>query len=118
MDEATGTGGPQVNETEEPRSPEEIRSDIKETREDLGDTAEALAGKADVKAQAKAKFEGLKQTAQEKTRQFTAKAKDGSPESASAGAEQVSAMAKENPVPVAIGAALIGGVVIGWLLSK
>ena len=39
--------------TSETRSPEEIRRDIEETRGELGDTVEALAAKADVKAQAK-----------------------------------------------------------------
>ena len=57
MDEAARTSGSEVDEQEQ-RSPEEIRRDIEETREDLGDTVEALAQKADVKGQAKAKFEG------------------------------------------------------------
>jgi hypothetical protein len=33
--------------------PDELRTDIERTREDLGDTVAALAGKADVKARAK-----------------------------------------------------------------
>jgi hypothetical protein len=43
-----------VNDTEQ-RSPEEIRDDIEQTREELGDTAAAVAEKADVKKQAKAR---------------------------------------------------------------
>jgi ElaB/YqjD/DUF883 family membrane-anchored ribosome-binding protein len=117
VDETARTGSEEVNEPQ-PRSPEEIRRDIKETREELGDTAEALAGKADVKGQTKAKIEGVKQTAQEKTQQFASKAKDAAPDSAGAGAQQVSTMAQENPIPIAIGAAFVGGVVIGWLLSR
>ncbi len=42
---------------EEPKTPAEIRAEIDQTREELGDTVEALAEKTDVKAQAKAKDE-------------------------------------------------------------
>lgn len=91
MDEAARPGSSQVGEQDQ-RSPEEIRRDIEETREDLGDTAEALAQKADVKGQAKAKVEGVKQSAQEK--------------------------AQENPVPLAVGGAFLAGVVVGWLLTR
>ena len=45
----------------EERSPEQIRADIDATREELGDTVEALAEKTDVKAQAKAKVEDVKE---------------------------------------------------------
>ena len=50
----------------ETRQPEEIRSDIEETREQLGETVEALAAKADVKGQAKAKVEDVKTQVREK----------------------------------------------------
>ncbi|WP_202638140.1 DUF3618 domain-containing protein [Bailinhaonella thermotolerans] len=39
----------------EPESPDEIRRDIAETRDELGDTVEALAGRADVKGRASRK---------------------------------------------------------------
>jgi ElaB/YqjD/DUF883 family membrane-anchored ribosome-binding protein len=117
VDETARTGSKEVNQDER-RSPEEIQRDIEETREELGDTTEALAQKADVKAQAKAKVEGLKQTAQQRKEEFTAKAKDAAPDSASAGTQQVAALAQENPVPLAIGAAFTAGVVVGWILSR
>jgi len=117
VDEAARTSSSQVEEQEQ-RSPEEIRRDIEDTREDLGDTAEALAQKADVKGQAKAKFEGIKQSAQEKTQEYTSKAKEAAPDSAGAGAQQVSTIAQENPVPLAVGGAFLAGVVIGWILSR
>ena len=133
MDEAARTSGSQVNDqpagSEEPRSPEEIRHDIEQTREDLGDTAEALAQKADVKGQAKAKVEDVKQSAwqkvqdakegaQQKTQEFGTKAKEATPDSAGAGASQVASVAQENPVPLAVGAAFVAGVMIGWILSR
>ena len=47
----------------EQRTPEEIERDIARTREQLGDTAEALAAKADVKAHAQEKVAEVKQQA-------------------------------------------------------
>ena len=44
----------EANGEAEQRTPEEIRADIEATSEELGDTAAALADKADVKGQAKA----------------------------------------------------------------
>ncbi len=41
----------------EPTDPDQLRGEIADAREDLGDTVEALAAKADVKAQAKAKVD-------------------------------------------------------------
>jgi ElaB/YqjD/DUF883 family membrane-anchored ribosome-binding protein len=117
MDEATRTGGTPMTE-QEPRSPEEIRDDIEQTRDELGDTAEALAQKADVKGQAKAKVQEVKESAQQKAQEFGAKAKDATPETAGAGASQVASVAQENPVPVAIGAAFLAGVIVGWILTR
>jgi ElaB/YqjD/DUF883 family membrane-anchored ribosome-binding protein len=115
MDEAPRTEGSRmINEERtqaEPRPPAEIQRDIEETREELGDTAEALAQKADVKGQAKARAEDIRQRAQEKLRQST-------PESASAGASQVATTARENPMPVAVASAFAAGVVVGWLLAR
>ena len=48
------------------RQPEEIRHEIEETREQLGETVEALAAKADVKGQAKAKVEDVKEQVRSK----------------------------------------------------
>jgi ElaB/YqjD/DUF883 family membrane-anchored ribosome-binding protein len=113
----------------EQKNPEEIREDIAEAREQLGDTVEALASKADVKGQAKAKVESAKVGAQEKlgsakeSAQQTAdrlasKAKEAAPESFGAGAQQVAGSAQENPVPIAIAAAFAAGVMVGWILSR
>ena len=66
MDEATRTSGPQVEGEQDQRSPEEIRSYIKQTREELGDTVEELAAKTDVKAHAQAKADEIKQSAADK----------------------------------------------------
>jgi hypothetical protein len=66
VDEATRTSGPEVEGQQDQRSPEEIRADIKQTREELGDTVEELAAKTDVKAKAQEKADEIKQTASDK----------------------------------------------------
>ncbi len=50
---------------EESREPEEIREDIEQTREELGETVAAMTEKTDVKKQAQAKAQELKGIAQE-----------------------------------------------------
>ncbi len=95
------------------KSPEELRQDIEETRQQLGDTVEALAEKTDVKAQAKRRIDSLKGTARQKQEQAKAKAKAAAPESAGAGAQQVVGAAKQNPVPVATAGAFVAGFLLG-----
>ncbi len=113
----------------ESQTPEEIRADIEQTQQQLGDTVEALAHKTDVKAQASARIDAAKTSAQEKvqgiqesvqqTREdLFAKVKQGTPESAGAGAQQVSAAVQDKPVPFAAGGAFAAGVLIGWLLGR
>jgi len=51
MAEDTSQVGAPVDE--EPKSPEQIRREIEDTRQDLGDTAAALAEKTDVKTDRK-----------------------------------------------------------------
>jgi len=95
VDEGTRQGSPAV---EEAKSPEEIRADIDQTRVELGDTVEALGRKTDVKGQAREKVESIKQRASAAT-----------PSSA----HEAGAVAKRNPLPFAIGAAVTVGFLIG-----
>jgi ElaB/YqjD/DUF883 family membrane-anchored ribosome-binding protein len=112
-----------VSETQE-RSPEEIREDIEQTREELGETAAAAAEKADVKKQAKkkvsgakdkatAKIEEVKQTATAKKEEVTDKTGQATPDSAQDVVQRVQQFAQENPVPLAVGGALLVGYVVG-----
>ncbi|MFE9928486.1 DUF3618 domain-containing protein [Streptomyces sp. NPDC005533] len=48
-------------------TPEELREQVEHTRDELGQTIEALAAKADVKAQAKERTAAVKEQAAEKT---------------------------------------------------
>ena len=100
MDEATRTSRSPVGDERDTRSPEEIRADIAETRDDLGDTVEALAAKTDVKGQAKAKVESVKEKVSGAT--------DGS----------VKETATDNPVPTAAIGAFLGGVLVGFILAR
>jgi ElaB/YqjD/DUF883 family membrane-anchored ribosome-binding protein len=120
----------------EPRTPQQIRHDIEETREELGETAAALAEKADVKAQAKAKVEEkrkeLRAKVGEKREELRTRAAGArgaadqrNPDSAdSTGAQaqvavsQVASTARERPVPFAATAGFAGGLLLGWLLGR
>ena len=46
-------------------TPEQIRAEIEQTQQELGDTVEALAHKTDVKAQASARIDAAKESIQE-----------------------------------------------------
>jgi hypothetical protein len=74
-----------------------LREEIKQTRADLGETVQALAAKADVKARAREQVEQTKQRAR-------------------AQVHEASEKVRRNPVPVAAvlvaGAALVGIILI------
>ncbi len=92
----------------ETREPQEIKADIEATREDLGDTVEALAEKTDVKAQAKKKATETKEQAQAKVDQATSSAKST--------ASELPDRIKSNPVPFA--AAAVGVLAAVWVLRR
>lgn len=122
MDQAASEGRSAMSSAEESaeqqKSPEELREEIKETREELGDTVEALAEKTDVKAQTKDRLAAIKATAQEKKDEFVSKGRQATPESASAGAQQVASKVQRKPVPFAAGGAFAAGVLVGWLVAR
>ena len=57
MGQDPGTGSAAVTDNQDP---EQIQSEIEQTREELGDTVEALAQKTDVKTQVKQKLDDTK----------------------------------------------------------
>jgi ElaB/YqjD/DUF883 family membrane-anchored ribosome-binding protein len=101
------------DDAQETRTPDEIRSDIDDTREEVGDTVEALAAKTDVKTQARERIEAIKGNVRAKADQAKAKAQSTTPESAQQGGEQLVAKVRENPIPVAFGAAVLVAFLIG-----
>lgn len=112
MDEAARTGGSPVS-TQSDRSAEEIRADIDQTREEVGDTVEALAAKTDVKGQAQQRVDAIKSRLEHKREQLTSKAKESTPQSAQEGGQQVVTKVKEHPGPVVVGAAVVLAFLIG-----
>jgi ElaB/YqjD/DUF883 family membrane-anchored ribosome-binding protein len=123
MDEATSEGRPTVSppaeeSADQQKSPEELREDIEQTREQLGDTVEALAEKSDVKAQARQRISAVKDAAQQKKNEYVSKAKESTPDSASAGAQQAAATVRQKPVPLIAAGAFAAGLLIGRLLAR
>jgi hypothetical protein len=94
--------------------PAELREEIAHTREELGETVEALAAKTDITGQAKRKLHETKATVSEKADEVIGKVKGATPEAAAAAAGQATAKAQRNPVPVA----LIGAFAAGFLLGR
>lgn len=100
------------------KSPEEIRVEIEQSREDLGDTVEALAAKADVKGQAKDRITSIKDAAQHKKDEFSSRAREATPDSAGAGAQQIASTVKRKPLPFTALAAFAVGLLIGRLFGR
>jgi hypothetical protein len=111
MGQDEGTVGASV---EGSRDPEEIRREIEATRQELGDTVEALAAKADVKARARERYATTKASMADKAGALRSKARETSPDGVSSGAAQVSQKAKENPVPLG----LAGMFAVGFLAGR
>ena len=91
------------------QEPGEIRQDIEQTRERMGDTVEALGYKTDVPARAK-------EAVSSRVDSVKSKVSGSTPDSGDVkrGARQAAGVAQENPLGLVIGAAAIG--FIGGLL--
>jgi hypothetical protein len=139
MGQDPGEVGAQQLGDESQKSPEQLRAEIQETREDLGDTVEALAAKTDVKARARERADEMKRAALLKKEELRSKVKPSSSAgdsgaavgepavlpaggaSASGGGSavpQLKGIVQKNPVPTAAVAAFIGGVAFGRLISR
>jgi ElaB/YqjD/DUF883 family membrane-anchored ribosome-binding protein len=100
------------------RGPEEIRADIEETREQLGETVEALAAKADVKGQAKAKVDDTKERFKRTAGDAKEKISHASPDQAKGAAAGAASTAKQRPLPFAAAGAFAAGLVVGLLIAR
>lgn len=114
MGKDPGTGSSAVTSAQDP---EQIQREIERTREELGDTVEALAQKTDVKAQANQKIDKTRASVLEKKKQLLGKAREGSPDGA-AMATQASQKARENPLPVAAASAFAFGFLAGRITKR
>jgi ElaB/YqjD/DUF883 family membrane-anchored ribosome-binding protein len=100
------------------REPDQIRADIEGTREQLGETVEALAEKADVKHQARLKVDETKGRFRHKAEDAKAKISSASPDQAKGAATGAASTAKEKPLPFAVAGAFAAGLVIGLLWAR
>jgi cobalamin biosynthesis protein CobT len=89
----------QEDQPEQPTDPDQLRGEIAEAREELGETVEALAAKADVKGRAQDKTYEQKARARAKLNEVT---------------EQV----KEKPAPVAAVVGIVGALLLLVLLRR
>jgi hypothetical protein len=110
-----GTVGAAVEGT---RDPEEIRREIEASRQELGDTVEALAAKADVKSRARERIGQTKESVAQKTEQLRSKARQSSPDGVASTAAQASRKAQENPVPLGLAGAFAAGFLVGRLVRR
>lgn len=91
----------------------QLRRDIAQTREELGETVAALAEKTDVKTRAKQKAQDVKQTALRKTNELAGKAQGASPDGMSGAGQRLATIVRENPIPAYVAGALAVGYVLG-----
>src|SRR5436305_12763447 len=81
---------------------EEIRHEIAQTREELGETVATLAQKADVKDQIKQRVDHTKASLGEKRGELAQKAGHASPQAARSAASSMWHGAREKPLGVAM----------------
>jgi F0F1-type ATP synthase assembly protein I len=117
--EPSSTGRPSGERSADgQKSPDQLRTEIEQTRLQLGDTVQALAAKTDVKTQARDRIAALKEGAAHKKAELVSRAKAATPESADAGGKQLVSTAQSNPVPAAALAGAAAGLLIGWLIGR
>jgi hypothetical protein len=107
-----------MNDAAGGRTPEEeaLTEEIERTREQLGETVEALASKADVKGRAQRRVAEVKENLRGKARAAKDKVTErarGLPVQRSA--RQATAGLREHPVPVA---AAVAALVLAWLAVR
>jgi ElaB/YqjD/DUF883 family membrane-anchored ribosome-binding protein len=126
MDQDTRAPGPPVSGavqadtpgSEQQRSPGEIRAEIEETREELGDTVAALADKTDIKGQTQQRMAAVKENLARKRDELTAKARNATPDGAQQGGRQVVTTVRQHPAPVAVAGAAVAGFLLGRLTRR
>jgi uncharacterized protein (TIGR03382 family) len=95
--------------------PDELREQIGQTRAELGETVEALAAKADVKAQLQTKVSATKEQLQERTAELKQKVGEVDPDQAREVLTSMPQRVKANPKPALMAA---GGLLIAWLMRR
>jgi hypothetical protein len=86
--------------------PDRIRREIEATRNEMGESVDALTYKADVKSRAKESLVGTKDSIKSKVVGVSDAASDG--EQVKVGARRAAGVAQENPLGLAIGSVAVG----------
>ncbi|ARE78419.1 hypothetical protein B6R96_34495 [Streptomyces sp. Sge12] len=98
-------------------TPEALRAQIEQTRDELGRTVEALAAKADVKAQAREKTAAVKAQAAEKAAHVTGQIRDRAEHAAHLASEKThAATARDNRTTALV--AVAGAALLVFLLVR
>jgi len=122
MGQDQGEAGAQQLASDPDVRAQQLRAEIEGTRQDLGDTAAELAGKTDVKARARDKFEQVKRSTAVRKERVLSKTgssdESGSGGGSGAAVAQLKRRAQEHPVPTAAAGALVGGFLLGRLTSR
>jgi len=87
-----------------------IREEIEQTREEMGDTVDALAHKADVKGRMRESFADKKERLRSQMAGTSSKIGEATPDTGEvkAGARQAVGIAEENPIGLALGGLAVG----------
>ena len=95
--------------------PDRIRREIEATREEMGETVDALSYKADVKSRAKENLMGKKDALKSKVTGVG----DATPDGAQVkdNARRAAGVAQENPLGLAVGSVAVG-LIVGMLLPS
>ena len=99
--------------------PQAIRDEIEATREQMGDTIDAIGYKTDVKSRAKESVTDKTDAIKSKVGGVMGKANDATPSSGDVkqGAQQAVSVAQENPLGLALGA-VAAGFIAGMLIPS
>ena len=90
--------------------PSTIRREIEQTREEMGETVDALGYKADVKSRAKENVQGKVDSMKEKITGASDRVSDATPDSGEVKqqARRAAGIAQENPLGLAVGSLAVG----------
>jgi ElaB/YqjD/DUF883 family membrane-anchored ribosome-binding protein len=92
------------------KEPSEIREEIEQTRDEMGETVEALGYKADVKTRAKENIAGKRDRLKQRLRGTTSRVDEATPDAnqVKEGAKRAAGVAQENPIGLALGSLAVG----------
>jgi len=101
------------------QDPDAIRHEVEQTREQMGETIDALGYKADVKGRARERVSDTVEGVKERMGMATGKVSDTTPdaEQMKQGARRAAGVAQENPLGLAVGA-MAAGFLAGMLIPS